>query len=224
MKAQNILIASVCLSVRPSVCLSVCLSCLSCLKPKKFSETNQYLVVWKQNLTMMQGPRSEREESAKRKRTRKTKFGPTFYVFFTKMDRRVGNNQADSNRRFIQRDLRTRPYWPWRQVRLIILFEYRILEDINFCVWFQQLESENGSFHKGTAAQRRKTNDDVRQKLFGFLSSLSCWYFVALCELLKILWGCRFRFHCDWFRCLYERLTTEGRNCIWDIFLQELWR
>ena len=31
---------------------------------------------------MMQGPRSGREGSAKRKRTRKTKFGPTVYVFY----------------------------------------------------------------------------------------------------------------------------------------------
>ena len=40
-------IASVCPSVRPSVCLSV---------------WNQNLVVWKQNLTMMQGPRSGPEK------------------------------------------------------------------------------------------------------------------------------------------------------------------
>ena len=49
-------------SVRPSVRLSVCLSVW-----------NQNLVVWKQNLTMMQ--------------TRKNKFGPTFYVFYSEQGR-----------------------------------------------------------------------------------------------------------------------------------------
>ena len=63
-------IASVCLSVCPSVCLSVC------LKPKfgrfktKFDDDAEG------------GPRSGPADP-KDPQTRKTKFGPTFYVFYT---------------------------------------------------------------------------------------------------------------------------------------------
>ena len=59
-------IASVRPSVRPSVCLSACpsvrLSVCPSVRPSVcLSVWNQNLVVWKQNLTTMQGPRSGRE-------------------------------------------------------------------------------------------------------------------------------------------------------------------
>ena len=57
-------IASVCLSVRPSVCLSVC------LKPKFGRLKTRF------------DDDADNAFDGSAKRTRKTKFGPTFYVFY----------------------------------------------------------------------------------------------------------------------------------------------
>ena len=63
--------------LRLSVCLSVC---LSCLKPKNFGETQNFW--WKIWLVENKIWWWCRGGSAKRTPPRKTKFGPTFYVFY----------------------------------------------------------------------------------------------------------------------------------------------
>ena len=59
----------------------------------------------------MQGPRSGREGSAKRKRTRKTKFGPTFDVFYEFRPRswaRIWSKKSENREKVLDKNLRAR--------------------------------------------------------------------------------------------------------------------